>query len=282
MNNKKYIKPVVLVALRMSVILLAAFLLTVTLVRAEEPAAKTDLIWQKERIEEDISQARQNYSQSLEDYRNHERLYIIAYDQYASLKTLATLEDLVIKTKTVSLSRDQALINYLELLKLNLYASEGVELSVKNQYLDLLDDKINGLKKHSQELETKNSQREVQSSLDDFVQFTDLDKISEQVLALLAISRLQRIYDLAIPLKNDIDQFLVVDESSALSALFRASDETDKTLGQAQNNLNLLWDKSKRGGSLENIYRNLTRELNPVYINLSQSLAYLEELMDYQ
>ncbi len=71
-------------------------------------------------------------------------------------------------------------------------------------------------------------------------------------------------------------------ESSALSALLRASEETDKTLSQVQNNLNLLWEKSKRANSLESIYRNLTKELNPVYINLSQSLAYLEELMDFK
>ena len=115
----------------------AILLLGATLVNAQEPAAKTDLIWQKERLQEEISQARQAYSQNLEDYRNKERLYTIAYDQYASLKTLASLEDLVIKTKAVALSRDQVLIKYVELVRLNLYASEGVELSVKNQYLKL-------------------------------------------------------------------------------------------------------------------------------------------------
>lgn len=73
----------------------------------------------------------------------------------------------------------------------------------------------------------------------------------------------------------------MVDEASALSAIVRASEETSKTLDQAESNLNALWDKSKNKGSLENIYRNLTRELNPVYINLSQSLAYLEELMNF-
>ncbi|NMA29639.1 MAG: hypothetical protein GX943_01060 [Candidatus Pacebacteria bacterium] len=282
MKNKKNLRPLFLISLFVLSFLFSILLLGVTLVKAEEPAVKTDLIWQKERLEEDIAKTRQNYSQSLEDYRNQERFYIIAYDQHVSLKTLASLEDLVIKTKAVSLSRDQALINYLELLKLNLYASEGVELLLKNQYLGLLEEKINGLKKHRQELEGKNSQKEVQSSLDDFVQYTDLDKISEQVLALLALSRLQRIYDLALPLKKDIDKLLDVGESSALSALLRASEETDKTLSQAQNNLNLLWEKSKRANSLESIYRNLTKELNPVYINLSQSLAYLEELMDFK
>ena len=260
----------------------AILLLGATLVNAQEPAAKTDLIWQKERLQEEISQARQVYSQNLEDYRNKERLYTIAYDQYASLKTLASLEDLVIKTKAVALSRDQVLIKYLELLRLNLYASEGVELSVKNQYLQLLEENINALTTHSQALEAKHSQSEVQASLDEFTAFTDLNKMSEQVLALLAISRLQRIYDLALPLKKDVDQFLGVAESSALSALLRASEETDKTLTQAKNNLDLLWGKAKKPNALEGIYRNLTKELNPVYINLSQSLAYLDELMNFK
>jgi hypothetical protein len=122
----------------------------------------------------------------------------------------------------------------------------------------------------------------VQASLDEFTAFTDLNKMSEQVLALLAISRLQRIYDLALPLKKDVDQFLGVAESSALSALLRASEETDKTLTQAKNNLDLLWGKAKKPNALEGIYRNLTKELNPVYINLSQSLAYLDELMNFK
>lgn len=277
MKKNYYLSNLVIIGLTL---LFSVFLFNYV-VQAEEPVAKTDLIWQKERIEAEIIQARQDYSQSLEEYRSQERLYIIAYDQYASLKTLASLEDLVIKTKAVSIIRDQVLINYLELLKLNLHASEGVELSVKNQYLDLLDEKINSLIKHREALATKNSQSEVQVSLDDFDQFTDLDKISQEVLALLAIARLQRIYDLAVPLKIDIDKFLSVDQASALSAIVRASEETSKTLDQAQINLNALWDKSKKIGSLENIYRNLTKELNPVYINLSQSLAYLEELMNF-
>ena len=277
MKKNHYLSNIVIGALT----LFFSIILFNFIVQAEEPAAKTDLIWQKDRIEAEIIQARQDYSQSLEEYRSQERLYIIAYDQYASLKTLASLEDLVIKTKAVSIIRDQVLINYLELLKLNLHASEGAELSVKNQYLDLLDEKIELLKKHLDALDSKNSQSEVQTSLDDFNQFADLDKISQEILALLAIARLQRIYDIALPLKRDIDKFLVVDEASALSAIVRASEETSKTLDQAESNLNALWDKSKNKGSLENIYRNLTRELNPVYINLSQSLAYLEELMNF-
>ncbi len=281
-KNLTQLKSWVFYSLRLFLFLGAILLLGTTLVKAQEPAAKTDLIWQKERLEAEISQVRQDYSQNLEKYRNQERLYTIAYDQYISLKTLASLEDLVIKTKAVALSRDQVLINYLELLRLNLYASEGVELSVKNQYLQLLEENIDALKNHSQALETKHSQSEVQASLDDFVPFTDLDKMSEQILALLAISRLQRIYDLALPLKQDVDQFLGVAESSALSPLLRASEETDQTLAQAKNNLNLLWEKAKKANSLETIYRNLTKELNPVYINLSQSLAYLDELMNFE
>lgn len=281
-KNQTQIKHWFFHSLRVFSFLCVILLLGSTLVKAQEPEAKTDLIWQKQRLEEEIRKARQDYSQNLEEYRNQERFYTIAYDQYTSLKTLTSLEDLVIKTKAVALSRDQVLIKYLELLSLNLYASEGVELSVKNQYLQLLEENIDGLKKHSQALAAKNSQSEVQASLDDFKSFTNLNKISEQILALLAISRLQRIYDLALPLKKDIDQFLGVAESSALSALLRASEETDETLAQAHNNLNLLWEKSKKANSLESIYRNLTKELNPVYINLSQSLTYLEELINFE
>lgn len=264
-----------------SCIFIIISIFNLNLVKAQEQAAKTDLIWQKERSEAEISQARLVYRQSLEEYRSQERLYTVAYDQYVNLRTLATLEDLVIKTKAISLIRDQTLINYLELLKLNLYGSEGIELSVKNKYLDLLTEKIKFLKKHQEDLQGKSSQSEVQLSLDDFNQLSDLNKISQQILALLTLSRFQRIYDLALPLKKDIDKFLNVAETSALSAAVRASEETNKTLNRAETNLNLLREKSKNPNSLESLYNNLTTELNPVYINLSQSLAYLEELLNF-
>jgi hypothetical protein len=282
MQKTLNIKKIILINLCLFFVFFSFFFLKISLVKAEtESAAKTDLIWQKERLEAEILNARQKYGESLESYRSQERLYNIAYDQYSSLKTLAALEDLVLKTKAILIIRDEVLVNYLELLKLNLYASEGVELSVKSKYLDLLDEKIISLKKHKEALENKTDQSGVQSSLDDFSNFVDLDKLSQQILALLAISRLQRIYDLAIPLKKDIDTFLAVEENDKLSPLFRASAETDKSLNQAQNNLNILWEKSNKPNSLEIIYRNLTRDLNPSYINLSQSLAYLKELLDF-
>lgn len=243
---------------------------------------KTDLIWQKERLDEDIYQTRQLYNQNLEKYRSEERLYNIAVDQYAALKTLAASEDLVLKTKSLALIRDQVLIDYFTLLKLNLYASEGVELSLQDQYLSILDQGIEFLKQHRAELESKNTKDDIQASLLAFQELGDPQNFSHKVLAILALARLQRIYDLAVPLRAEIEQSFIEDAGS-LDALTleRAMTETDKALTTTQTNLQALWTKANSADSLASIYRNLGRDLEPVYVNLSQSLAYLKELLSF-
>lgn len=266
--------------------LLSLSLIFVPAIQAQEASStsplKTELIWEKARLDEEIAQTRLVYNQNLEKYRSEERLRNIALDQYTALKTLASLDDLVIKTKTLAMTRNQTLINYFTLLKLNLLSSEGVELSLQSQYLATLDQGINFLEDHTNDLQTKNSLEEIQASLIAFQELGDPQSFSQKVLAILALARLQRIYDLALPLKADIVQSF---ESGSISidpiALERAETETSKTLQTTQESLQTLWAKANNPSDLSTIYRNLSRDLEPVYVNLAQSLAYFKELLSF-
>ena len=121
---------------------------TPVLAQSPEAALKTDLIWEQERLDDEITKTRTSYNQGLEDYRVKSKNQAIAADQYESLNTLASLEDLVSKTRNLALSRDQVMFDYFTLLKLNLISATGVELELKDKYLTTLDQALEFLTLH--------------------------------------------------------------------------------------------------------------------------------------
>ncbi len=252
---------------------------------ADNEVLKTDLIWQKERLDGEISALKATYQTQLENYLYQEKLYKIAYDQHKQLQTLVSIEDLTQKAKALGLSRDEVLISYLDLLRLNLIATEGIELSLKSKYLSQLESSIVYLKEHQENLKNFNDRDAVSISLSTFAKDQkDLGQQAKEVLVLLAIGNLQMIYDKAIILKKDMDTFLETQGSLSLPAIGRASDETNRSLSSAKLKLDAFWAETlKRNETnwyLSRFYDDLPRTLNPIYVNLSQSISYLNELLD--
>lgn len=250
----------------------------------EGSALKTDLIWQKERLDGEIAVLKSTYQAQLENYLYQEKLYRIAYDQHKQLQTLSSIEDLTQKAKNLGLSRDEVLISYLDLLRLSLVATEGVELSLKGKHLNQLETTIVYLKEHQENLKNLNERDQVAASLTTFA--TDqknLSKQAQEVLVLLAIGNLQMIYDKSVVLKKEIDVFLESQGTLELPTISRASEETDRSLSSAKLKLDAFWTETlNRDGSnwyLSRFYDNLPRTLNPIYVNLSQSISYLSELL---
>ena len=248
--------------------------------QTEVAPVKADLIDQQANYEQAISQTQSLYRQELENYRSLERNQLIAADQYVSLNTLAALEDLVKQTKDLAISRNLVLKYYFTLLQLNLDGAPGVELALKNEYLTNLNQAIAFLETHQQQLEQANSREEVQAALVVFEQLGDPESFAEQVLGILAIAQLQAIYDLALPLKNDLDDFLAKQRQADQSALERASQQTDQVLAEAGVSLRTLWVEDGDNNGLRRIYQRPTEKLNPIYVTLSQSLVYFEELLE--
>jgi len=245
---------------------------------------KTDMIWQKERLDNEIVTLKASYQSQLENYLYQEKLYRIAYDQYKQLQTLVSIEDLTQKAKILGLSRDEVLISYLDLLRLNLIATEGIELSLKNKYLSQLEASIVYLKEHQENLKNLNERDQVSVSLSTFAKDQkDLNKQAKEVLVLLAIGNLQMIYDKSFILKKDIDLYLENKGTLSLPTINRASDETNRSLSSAKLKLDAFWAETlKRNETnwyLSRFYDDLPRTLNPIYVNLSQSISYLNELL---
>lgn len=252
---------------------------------AENSALKTDLIWEKERLDEEIRTLKATYQAQLENYLYQEKLYRIAYDQYKQLQTLVSIEDLTQKAKNLGLSRDEVLISYLDLLRLNLIATEGIELSLKSKHLSQLESVIVYLKEHQENLKNLNERDQVSASLAAFANDQkDLNKQAEEILVLLSIGNLQMIYDKSAVLKKDIDTYLEKQGTLELPAISRASDETNRSLNSAKLKLDAFWAETLNRGErttwyLSRFYSDLPRTLNPIYVNLSQSISYLSELL---
>lgn len=250
----------------------------------ENSALKTDLIWQKERLDGEIVILKATYQSQLENYLYQEKLYRIAYDQYKQLQTLVSIEDLTQKAKNLGLSRDEVLISYLDLLRLNLITTEGIELSLKSKHLSQLESVIFYLKEHQDNLKNLNERDQVSNSLATFANDQkNLSKQAKEILVLLAIGNLQMIYDKSIVLKKDIDVYLDKQGTLELPTISRASDETNRSLGSAKLKLDAFWaetlDRSGSNWYLSKFYDDLPRTLNPIYVNLSQSISYLSELL---
>jgi len=248
--------------------------------------SKTEAIWTKERLDQEIEIVNQDYRDSLEDYRNKENQYQISYDQNQGLNTLATIEDLTQKSKNLAIVRNEVLVNYLNLLKLNLISTEGIELSLKDLYLERVDLLIENLEEFQASLEPLSSREEISLALTDFSQtYKNLDDFTNSILIILATGKLQMVFDKATVLKTDIDSYLDQQTALASSKIERASSETDKQLEDSKANLDVFWEeigsRSDRSSSLSSLYTNLSQELDPIYVSLSKSLSYLGELIKF-
>ena len=269
------------IVLNLSLFFFFLFLLPVTVFA---DSGKTEAVWTKERLDSEIKILNEEYRSNLQDYRDKEKLYQISYDQHQSLQTLATIEDLIQKAKTLGLSRDEVLLDYLELLKLNLISTEGVELSLKDLYLERIDIVLEYITMHRDELETLTEREAIQKSLTDFTNtHKNMPNFTNSVLVLLSTGNLQMIFDKSVVLKSDIDSFLEEQDLMKKSEVLRASTETAKAIDSSQQLLKEFWDditkKVDNSSSLSSVYNNLNQELDPVYVSISKLLSYLGELI---
>lgn len=267
-----------------------SFFLLLSPIRAQEVGStdssslKTDGIWQKERLDEEISTLKASYQSQLENYLYQDKLYRIAYDQHQELQTLSSIEDLTQKAKSLGIYRDEVLISYLNLLRLNLIATEGIELSLKNESLAKLETTLDYIGIHQENLKNINDRDQVAASLTTFT--TDqknLNNLANEVLVLLSVGNLQVIYDRSVVLKGEIDLYLEQKGTSALPTIDRASYETNRSLESAKLKLDTFWtdviEHKTSNWYLAKFYDQLPKTLNPIYVNLSQSISYLSELL---
>lgn len=247
---------------------------------------KTDVIWQRERLDAEIAELKRSYQGQLEEYLYKDKLFRIAYDQHKQLQTLASIEDMVNKGRELGLIRGQVLLSYFGLLRLKLIATEGIEIALKEHYLGRLEATLAYITDHQQLLTVASDRDRLSQALTQFsIDQRRVGDLANEVLVLLSVGNLQMIHDKSIVLKRDIDGYLIDQDKVEQANVERASSETSRSLTAAKMKLDALWGDILRRGSdnfnLSRIYGDLPRTLNPIYVNLSQSISYLEELLSF-
>lgn len=220
------------------------------------------------------------YRGQLAEYREAERAFQIASQQYLQLNTLVSLENALQNMKRAMVLRDQVLITYLTILQRQLSSATGINLDQKNNLSTALGIQLEELRNHLQTVEAADTRDQIVSAGESFIELGKAtEDVAYQVQTTLATGRLQTVYDKTTILANEIDQTLVQTTSDIKQGeRQRAITEVRSALGRAKAGIDELVAKRRTTGSQSN-FQSALRNLNQVYGDLTLSLDYLDELL---
>ena len=140
----------------------------------------------------------------IEAYRQSEREYIIAKDQYKNLQTLRLLEDAVAASQRVMADRNKVLITYLEITMVTLKSTEGVNLDFKNEAAASLEEQIEVLRTHGENIQKSQDREAVAAMVEGDAIEPGIINSAYQGMSLVSTGRLQTVYDKARIILADI------------------------------------------------------------------------------
>lgn len=248
-------------------------------------ALKTDFVWPKEDLTAEILKQRTIFRDQLEQYRQQEKNFLIAQDQYRTHETLDSIEQAVQATKRMLLSRDQLLHTYLTLLQLRLMAAEGAELSLKDIELKKLETLREQLKVHHAAASGQLDRPAVNKSADEFLPIgQEAQLTASQTLGLLAVSKLQEIDDKAGVLFPDIATEVTATTADQVVSpqTTRSLRETTRAMGTNKTALDKVWEKVNQriqDNSELSGQTDFAQDLETAYTGLTKTLGYFLELL---
>lgn len=231
-------------------------------------------------FEQELSVLRQTYRGQLAEYRDAERSYQIAAQQYVQLNTLVSLESAVQHMKKAMVLRDQVLITYLSILRTQLSFATGINLDQKQVLETEVQTKLTQLKDHLQTAETAANKDEVTLVATNFeVLGEETSETAYKVQTVVATGKMQTVYDKTTSLADEIDKDLVQTTTDIKQGeRQRAITEVRVTLGRAKTGIEYLLENQRQSASQNSLQSALT-DLNQVYGSLAQALNYLDELL---
>jgi len=253
-----------------------------TLESGEQSLSSSQVILRRERLTQEISDQHKQLLGQLAVYQQDERKYRITLDQYQRLQTLKSIEDIIEVSRKLILSRNTALNSYLNLLRLQVIESEGIEQTHKNRVIEQIEMLQDQLAQHSNLAQEITDRERVNELAVDFQSVADsINTTSYYALSVLAIGRLQSVYDQALVINQRIRE---KDEQTQTTnpARNRSLAEVEKLINELPPLNHQAWmqvDKAESAyQSYEKVYRNLSQDLNSIYSKLSRLVSYYEEL----
>lgn len=227
-----------------------------------------------------LNTLKETYRGQLAEYRTAERTYQIAAQQYRELNTLVSLEAVLQAMKKAMILRDQVLITYLTILQTQLGQATGINLDQKTSLNDNLTNTNQLVSDHLQSTQGAETKEQIVAAASEFeVVGKQTETTSYLAQTILAIGRLQTVYDKATVLTDDLDKNLVATTVDIKQAeRQRAIAEVKATLSNAKQEIEYLLSNQSQISTRATLQSAL-RNLNVIYQDLIRSLDYLDELL---
>lgn len=259
-------------------------------IQDSQNSQEKEYVVQKERLAEEIEDLKLQLLSRLNQYERDEKQYRIAIDQYHNLQTLSSIEEAIEATKQTMLSRNEVLAVYQNLLRLQLIDSEGIELVHKREALSRVEENIKSLEEFKNQINQASDRSDINNLS---VEFASLGKsiyeTSYYALSILTIGKLQSTYDNALAIYQRVANSQEEKTDLANKAkIERSLSETNKLFLQIPPEFEMMWarvDASvERAGnsSYDDLYKNLAKDLMPLYYDLSKIVSYLKEIEDVE
>lgn len=228
---------------------------------------------------------RDRYFNYLEDYRDAERQYIIAQEQYYQLNTLTAQDEAIRRAREVLRLRAEVLQNYYEYLEVSLTLTLGIESSDKDAMLNKLRQAQQDFEVYKDKLSQVDDRIEVQES---FVTVNSRQRewmgIGYATLSLMKLGQLQSALDNARLMHKDLGEWLAHQDMPAAEKAKRQRglDEVMRLLDAAQQGLREQGVQYRRRTAGESVfssahYQSFQDDVAPSYAQMRQAVQFLKE-----
>lgn len=255
----------------------------------ESAATETEFLSEPEKLVDDdgdeLTQLRSLYTLQIESYRQAEKEQIIAKEQYKSLETLKLLEQAVLASQKAMVERNRVLLTYFDLLYLHLQYTPGINLQYKEPLLEDLKAQTEELRAFQAKVEATDDRDGIAARAEEFSEIVPrIESNAYRTLTLLAIGKLQTVHDKGILILNDVKAAEAESDRSTIqkAQIQRAFDQTQKNLEDINTQLreqNDYYARQEDKPVKRTFYTQTLDRLKPVYVELSQLLAHLKELL---
>jgi hypothetical protein len=168
--------------------------------------------------DEELKSLRERYRTELSIYRTDERAYQIAKEQYAKLGTLVSLETAVRSTQKVMNSRILVLRTYLQMIRIALSGTPGIDITEKATTLKEVDAMMVRTQQHQEVLKAAVDRTNLTKAVDDFALFqSEYTSVVYKSLTYIAYGRVQTAYDKTNTVIGEVKANLEERERNGLS-----------------------------------------------------------------
>ncbi len=242
----------------------------------------SQVVRQRARLQAEIEDQHAQLLSQLNQYQSDERQFRISLDQFQRLQTLQSIEKVVEDSKKLIITRNTVLDYYLNLLRLKLIESEGVEISHQDQAIEQIEILRKQLAVFTSEVKPYSQREEINNYTQQFLPFSErIHSVSYYSLVILAIGKLQAVYDQSVIVNQNIQE-KYKGESTLVNSKDRSLNEINKLLKELPPDFSALWLKvaqsSEKDQGYESLYRSINRDLTPIYAKLSRLVSYYQEL----